>query len=56
VRPAIGERFLAIGKVQHSGKLLTVCTGEVRAVSGNVSKVVAIMQATIVKVEGAPGK
>jgi uncharacterized protein (TIGR00369 family) len=56
VRPAIGERFLAIGKVQHSGKLLTVCSGEVRAVSGNVSKVVAIMQATIVKVEGATGK
>ena len=56
VRPAIGERFLAIGKVQHSGNLLTVCTGEVRAVSGNVSKVVAIMQATIVKVEGATGK
>jgi len=56
VRPAIGERFLAIGKVQHSGKLLTVCSGEVRAVSGNVSKVVAIMQATIVKVEGGTGK
>ena len=56
VRPAIGERFLAIGKVQHSGKLLTVCSGEVRAISGNASKVVAIMQATIVKVEGATGK
>ena len=56
VRPAIGERFLAIGKVQHSGKLLTVCSGEVRAISGNASKVVAIMQATIVKVEGGTGK
>ena len=50
LRPAIGERFLAIGKVQSSGKLLTVCTGEVRAFSGNASKVVAIMQATIVNV------
>lgn len=50
VRPAIGERFLAIGKVQTSGKLLAVCTGEVRALSGNVWKVVAIMQATIVNV------
>jgi uncharacterized protein (TIGR00369 family) len=50
LRPAIGERFLAIGKVQNSGKLLTVCTGEVLAFSGNASKVVAIMQATIVKV------
>jgi acyl-coenzyme A thioesterase PaaI-like protein len=50
VRPAIGERFLAIGKVQISGKLLTVCTGEVRAFSGTAWKVVAIMQATIVNV------
>jgi len=50
VRPAIGEQFLAIGKVQTSGKSLTVCTGEVRALSGGAWKVVAIMQATIVKV------
>lgn len=50
VRPAIGERFLAIGKVQTSGKLLAVCTGEVRALSGAAWKVVAIMQATIVNV------
>lgn len=50
LRPAIGERFLAIGKVQNSGKLLTVCTGEVRAVSGTTHKVIAMMQATIVNV------
>lgn len=50
LRPAIGERFLAIGRVQSSGKLLTVCTGEVRALSGTDWKVVAIMQATIVNV------
>lgn len=50
MRPAIGERFLAIGRVQSSGKLLTVCTGEVRAFSGSSCKVVAIMQATIVNV------
>jgi len=54
VRPAIGERFLAIGTVQTSGKLLTVCTGEVRALSGTTWKVVAIMQATIVNVPGDP--
>jgi uncharacterized protein (TIGR00369 family) len=48
VRPAIGERFLAIGKVQNSGKLLTVCTGEVRAFEGTAYRVIAIMQATIV--------
>ena len=50
LRPAIGERFLAIGRVQSSGKRLTVCTGEVRAFSGTAWKVVAIMQATIVNV------
>ena len=50
IRPAIGERFLAIGRVQSSGKLLTVCTGEVRAFTGTIYKVIAIMQATIVNV------
>ncbi len=50
LRPAIGERFLAIGRVQSAGKLLTVCTGEVRAFSGTAYKVVAVMQATIVSV------
>jgi uncharacterized protein (TIGR00369 family) len=50
LRPAIGERFLAIGKVQSSGKFLTICTGEVRAFVGSAYKVVAIMQATIVNV------
>jgi uncharacterized protein (TIGR00369 family) len=50
MRPAIGERFLAIGRVQNAGKLLTVCTGEVRALSGTEWKVVAVMQATIANV------
>ena len=49
LRPALGDRFLGIGRVQNAGKLLTVCTGEVRAFSGTGSahKVVALMQATI---------
>ena len=53
VRPAIGHRFLAIGRVQNAGKLLTVCNGEVRAFSGtgDAYKVVAFMQATIVNVQ-----
>lgn len=50
MRPAIGERFLAIGKVVSAGRLLTVCAGEVRAFSGTSYKVVAVMQATIVQV------
>jgi uncharacterized protein (TIGR00369 family) len=52
LRPALGERFLAIGRVQNAGKTLTVCTGEVRAFAAADSayKVVALMQATIVNV------
>ena len=50
MRPAVGDRFLAIGKVQSSGKRLSVCTGEVRAFSGDTYKVIALMQATIVQV------
>ena len=43
MRPAIGDRFSAIGKVLNAGKLLTVCTGE-------NCEVIAVMQATIVNV------
>ena len=52
LRPAIGTYFLAMGKVQNAGKLLCVCTGEVRAFSGTdeAYKIVALMQATIVNV------
>ena len=52
MRPALGDRFLAIGRVQSSGRSLTVCTGEVRAFTGADAayKVVALMQATMVNV------
>ena len=52
LRPALGDHFLAIGRVRNSGKFLTVCTGEVRAFSGagSTHKVVALMQATIFNV------
>lgn len=55
LRPALGEHFLAIGKVQNTGKLLSVCTGEVRGFAGGQSsyKVIALMQATMVT--AAPG-
>lgn len=53
MRPAIGEHFLAIGRVQNAGRLLVVCTGEVRAFTASTPayKVVALMQATIAKVQ-----
>ncbi len=52
MRPALGERFLAVGKVVSAGKMLLVCTGEVRAFSAGAAdyKVVALMQATMVSV------
>ena len=52
MRPALGRRFLAIGRVQSAGRTLTVCTGEVRAYAGDgdAHKVVALMQATIATV------
>jgi uncharacterized protein (TIGR00369 family) len=52
LRPAIGDRFVAVGKVQNAGKTLTVCTGEVRAFTGSdtTGKVIALMQATIANV------
>lgn len=55
MRPALGTRFLAVGKVQSAGKLLSVCTGEVRAFTddGAAYKVVAMMQATVVNVRRA---
>ncbi len=54
LRPALGKRFLAIGKVVNAGRMLTVCTGELRAFSADDSghKVVALMQATMVNVAG----
>ena len=50
LRPAIGAHFLAIGKVQNAGRLLSVCTGEVRAFAAGESsyKVIALLQATMV--------
>lgn len=45
--PAIGEYFVAKGKVKRAGKTLSVCTGDVIAVSTSSEKVVATMLATI---------
>lgn len=52
LRPAVGDRFLAVGKVQNAGKRLTVCTGEVRAFTdqSDTGKIIALMQATIANV------
>ena len=50
MRPAVGGRFLAVGRVQSAGRQLTVCTGEVHAFSNKGTKLSALMQSTIVNV------
>ncbi len=52
LRPAIGERFVAVGRVVNAGRQLAVVTGEVLAhtADGAEPKVVALMQATMVYV------
>jgi acyl-coenzyme A thioesterase PaaI-like protein len=44
--PAAGTEFIAVGRVERSGKTLTVCRAELR--SGE--KVVAMMQGTMMAV------
>lgn len=52
VNPAKGERFVAIGKVVKPGRTLSVCSGEVIAHSDGETKLVAMMQATMMQVSG----
>jgi uncharacterized protein (TIGR00369 family) len=52
VRPAVADRFLAIGRVTKAGKTLTVCQGEVIGESGSRQDSIAVMQATIINVAG----
>jgi uncharacterized protein (TIGR00369 family) len=53
--PAAGERFLAIGRVVRSGRTLTVCSGEMRALQGERDTVVALMQGTMMSVRNREG-
>ena len=47
--PAVGERFRAVGTVVRAGRTLTVCSGEVVALSaGREDTQVALMQATMI--------
>jgi len=52
IRPAIADRFVAIGKVTKAGKTLTVCQGEVIGEQGSRRETIAVMQATIINVSG----
>ena len=52
IRPAVAERFVAIGRVTKAGKTLTVCQGEVIGEHGSRRETIAVMQATIINVPG----
>ena len=49
--PAIGEKFLAEGRVLRAGRTLTVARGDVFAFTGNEGKQIAVMQATIMRIQ-----
>ena len=48
--PAAGKEFLAIGKVVRTGRTITVCSGELRAVDDGRETVVAMLQGTMMAV------
>lgn len=52
ISPARGERLLAHGRVVKAGHALTVCAGEVHALSDAVQKAVATMLGTMVALYG----
>lgn len=57
--PAVGERFVARGRVIRVGRTIGVASSEVMAISANKPEsCVAVMQATMMRVEprnGSPG-
>ena len=52
--PGRGDRFVAHGRVRRAGRTLTICEGSVRAFDGENEREVAIMTATMIRLEGRP--
>lgn len=46
--PAIGDRFVAVGRVLRSGRTLTVCAGEGFALQAAERRLIFAMQATMI--------
>lgn len=53
LRPAVGERFRAVGQVVRAGRSLVVVTGEVFAEADGEEKMIAINQSTMMAVDEA---
>ena len=52
--PGRGDRFVAHGHVRRAGRTLTICEGSVRAIDQEKEREVAIMTATMIRLEGRP--
>jgi uncharacterized protein (TIGR00369 family) len=52
--PGRGDRFLASGHVRRAGRTLSVCEGTVTAVDGMEEREVAVMTATMIRLDGRP--
>lgn len=55
VAPATGDRIVARGRVLKAGRTLTVSQTEVFALSGGKEKLIALLTATMMTVEGRQG-
>ena len=55
VAPAVGDRILARAKVIKAGRTLTLAQTEVFAESGGQEKLIALLTATLMTVEGREG-
>jgi uncharacterized protein (TIGR00369 family) len=55
ISPAKGERFLAEGRVIKAGRTITVTQGEVTAIEGDKRTTVAIITATMMRLEAKGG-
>jgi acyl-coenzyme A thioesterase PaaI-like protein len=52
--PGRGDRFVAHGRVRRAGRTLTICEGTVRAFDQENEREVAIMTATMIRLDGRP--
>jgi uncharacterized protein (TIGR00369 family) len=55
VAPAAGERILARGRVVKAGRTLTLAQTEVFAGSGGQEKLIALLTATLMAIQGRDG-
>jgi acyl-coenzyme A thioesterase PaaI-like protein len=53
--PAIGDRIVARGRVVKAGRTLTVAQTDVFTVTGSEERLVALLTATMMSVEGRDG-